>query len=91
MSLFNLEQALIGASVTTKDGRKVSNARVVNNSCPKSSREAADLDYKVGGNAYQQGIVVTIENDEGGSDFPYYHSGEAHLYGLAVDADLRMG
>lgn len=90
MSDFNLEQALKGTPVTTKDGRKISNIRVVNDSAPKSSREATDLDYKSNKNAYQQGIVVTLHNDSGESDFPYYHSGEAHRYGLATNADLQM-
>lgn len=90
MSDFNLKQALKGTPVTTKDGRNVSNIRVINDSTPKSSREAADLDYKSDKNAYQQGIIVTLHNDNGESDFPYYHSGEAHRYGLATDADLQM-
>lgn len=90
MSDFNLKEALGGAPVSTKDGRKVSNIRVVNEFAPKSSRESVDLEYESDSNAYQQGILLTIHNDDGKSDFPYYHSGESHRYGLPTDADLQM-
>jgi hypothetical protein len=87
---FDLTKALNGIPVTTKDGRKVSNIRVVNTYTPRSAAEASSLDYDVEHNAFQQGLIATIHNTCGESDYPYYHDGGAHLYGGNTSADLQM-
>jgi hypothetical protein len=87
---FDLTKALNDEPVTTQDGRKVSNIRVANASAPKSATEASSLDYDVEHNAFQQGLIVTIHNTSGESDYHYYHDGGSHLYGGKTDADLQM-
>lgn len=90
MNLFDLTKALKGEPVTTKDGRKVSNIRVVNKSAPKSAKEASSLDYDVEYDAFEQGLMATIHNTCGDSDYHYYHDGGAHRYGGKTNADLQM-
>jgi hypothetical protein len=87
---FELTKALKGESVTTKDGRKVSNIRVARTCTPKSAAEANSIDYHVVHNAFQQGLIATVHNTCGKSDYPYYHDGGAHRYGGITDADLHM-
>jgi hypothetical protein len=80
---FDLKKALAGHSVFTRDGRKVTNIRVVNQDAPKSVRE-------VHNEKYIQGIEGTIHNLSGPSVYPFYHDGGSHKYGGSTLSDLIM-
>lgn len=81
---FDLKSALNGAEVRTRDGRKVTEIRVVDITAPYS---ASNVD-EYAGEEYKQGLLADIENKNGKSTYPFYHSGESHKYGLETDADL---
>ncbi|ELP5902508.1 hypothetical protein QTV49_004548 [Vibrio vulnificus] len=82
---FNLELALSGATVVTRDGRLVTDIKIINESAPKSAKEANDNDLE-----YEQGIEVTIHNSNFSDRYSYYHNGGSHKYGLDTDADLFL-
>lgn len=88
MKKFNLEEALEGKSVQTKDGRKVTGFLIVND-FPTTPSEALDLEYK-GDSSYKQGLRGTIHNTNGYSEYLFYHDGKANMYGAGSQADLFM-
>ncbi|MCY9861398.1 hypothetical protein OTK49_02555 [Vibrio coralliirubri] len=83
---FDLSLALKGSKVLTRDGRLVTDIKVVDEKAPHSASVVDDL----GGEPYTQGITVVIHNKCGASVYPYYHDGGSHLYGGKTDADLVM-
>ena len=83
-NIFDLEKALSGAPVQTKDGRKVTDIKVVLASAPRDSSYVDEYE----GEEYIQGLTGVIHNTSGLDTYPFYHSGVAHKYGLATEADL---
>ena len=81
---FDLQLALNGRKVKTRDGRNVSHVTLVNNHAPKSAEDVNDSEN------YTQGIVATIHNTLGESRFKFYHDGGSHKYGGENGADLVM-
>lgn len=81
---FDLRAALQGAEVRTRDGRKVTDVRVVNTTAPYSPSNVDEYS----GQQYVQGIRATIHNEHFKDEYAFYHSGESHLYGIETDADL---
>lgn len=83
---FDLNLALNGASVTTKDGRKVTDIKVVNENAPFSAEDVDEFK----GEEYIQGLTGVIHNLTGLHTYEFYHNGGAHLYGGNTQADLVM-
>jgi len=78
---FNLEDALNGAEVQTRDGRKVTGIKVVSDDCKSMyAHEPKPI----------QGLMASIHNDLGIMEFPFYKDGGAHLYLGENSADLFM-
>jgi len=78
---FNLSDALNGAPVQTRDGRKVSNVKKV----------CEDVIFDDGvDSTYQQGLVAGIHNDHGLCTYPFYTNGGSHKYLGENAADLFM-
>jgi hypothetical protein len=78
---FNLSKALEGCSVQTRDGRVVSNIKVV----------SEDVIYDDGVNSkYQQALVGDIHNTGGIHTHHFYSNGTAHKYLMETGADLFM-
>lgn len=87
---FDLKQALFGAEVRTRDGRHVTNVKVIDSMSPFSIRDAVDDDEN-----YKQGLEATIHNVNGSGNisedvFNFYHDGGAHIYGGENGADLMI-
>ena len=72
---FNLEAAINGGSVVTRDGRKVTNVRV----------SSSSNDY-----LNHQGLRAEIHNTGGVHEHKFYHDGGSHKYFGNSDADLFM-
>ena len=78
---FNLEAALGGAKVQTRDGRNVSGIHVVSDDRKTMySHEPQPV----------QGLRATIHNSHGEGEYPFYKNGGAHLYLGDNAADLVM-
>ncbi len=82
--VFDLEAALNGSEVRTRDGRKVTDVKIFDDGAPKSADEVDEYNDEV----YFKGMSVVIHNVGGLHRHEYYHDGGSHLYGLATDADL---
>ena len=82
---FDLDLALSGSPVVTRDGRSVTDIRIINESAPKSAKEANDNDLE-----YEKRIEVTIHNPDFSGRYSYYHNGGYHKYGLETEADLFL-
>ena len=81
MEIFNLTAALNGADVITRDGRKVTNIKVI----------GKDIVFDNGVKSnYQQALIGDIRNDCGACTYPFYSDGVAHKYLLETGADLFM-
>ncbi|MGD1524271.1 hypothetical protein [Vibrio owensii] len=83
---FNLQLALAGHAVETRDGRKVSGVKETNKDAPYSAESVDEFN----GEQYAQGVSAVIHNKCGKSTYPFYHDGGAHLYGGRTEADLVM-
>ena len=81
LKVFNLTAALNGYPVQTRDGRKVTNIKVVS--------EDIIFDNGVDSN-YQQALIGDIMNNCGACTYPFYSDGVAHKYLLETGADLFM-
>tara|TARA_Y100000310_G_scaffold227068_1_gene229253 strand:+ start:62 stop:406 length:345 start_codon:yes stop_codon:yes gene_type:complete len=81
---FDLESALKGAIVITKDGRKVTDIKIVDANAPFS----ADCVDEYSTEEYRQGVSAVIHNATGQHEYPFYHNGGAHIYGGDNPADL---
>jgi hypothetical protein len=81
MKTFNLILALAGHAVCTKDGRTVTNVKVV----------CDDFIEDDGVNStYRQGLRADIHNDTFIDTYLFYHTGIASKYLGTCDADLYM-
>jgi hypothetical protein len=78
---FNLEAALYGYEVRTRDGRKVTNVRIAS----KDNKSMYDHEPKP-----IQGIRATLHNSVKAEEYSFYHDGGAHLYLGETGADLFM-
>lgn len=83
---FDLTLALLGHPVQTKDGRKVTDIKMVDETAPHSADDVNETD----GEEYSQGITGVIHNLSGLHTYPFYHNGGSHLYGGTTEADLVM-
>ena len=84
---FDLTLALLGHPVQTKDGRKVTDIKIVDENAPHSPHDVNEFL----GEEYSQGITGVIHNLTGLHTYPFYHNGSSHLYGGTTEADLVMG
>lgn len=83
---FNLKDALAGKPVKTLDGRVVTDIRVEHTDAPISAKAVDEYE----GEMYLMGISGVIHNDRFANRYPFYHNGEAHIYGLPTNSDLVM-
>jgi len=81
---FDLELALQGNPVKTRDGRKVSDVKVI---IEKAAYSASQID-EYNDEEYIQGLTAVIHNPTGQHTHSFYHSGGSHRYGLTTEADL---
>lgn len=84
--MFNLKNALQGEPVVTRDGRTISNIRIVDNTAPKSANDVDEHN----GEKYEQGLKADIHNTHHTSSYSFYHDGGSHLYGGENASDLMM-
>ena len=92
MKPFNLDEALAGNPVCTRDGRLVTNVIVTDANAPKSAKEAQSNAYncqtKDGEDAcFRGGLTASLGKL---NNVNYYHDGIRHLYGIETGADLFM-
>ena len=81
LKAFDLQSALNGAKVRTRDGRTVTNVKVI----------CDDVIFDDGVQSeYTQGLTAEIHNACGVCTYPFYHNGGAHKYLGQNDADLFM-
>jgi hypothetical protein len=90
MKEFNIDMALNGIPVETRDGRKVSNIFIFSDNSPKSQIEALSKEYNGDDNPYNQGIRATVHNHNFSDQYSFYHDGSAHMYSGINDSDLVM-
>ena len=81
MEAFNLKDALNGSPVKTRDGRKISNVRVVGVDAINNLASEPEP---------TQALMAEIHNDCGLCDYPFYSDGIAHKYRGLTGADLMM-
>lgn len=81
---FDLNAALNGASVQTRDGRTVTDIKIVTHDAPHSAESVDELN----GGEYIMGIEAKIHNKHFSDTYPFYHSGGSHKYGIETGADL---
>jgi hypothetical protein len=86
MRKFDLEEALAGHAVMTRDGRKITGVREVNRTC-MTHRDAEDM---CDNSTFIQGLVATVHNTQGLHEYRFYHDGGAHKYGGVNGCDLFM-
>lgn len=84
MKQFDLQLALAGAKVQTRDGRTVTDIKVVRDALPRTKEDVRRMWV------YIQGIRGTIHNFSGYHEYPFYHDGTAHKYLGDDSADLFM-
>lgn len=87
---FNLELALKGHPVSTKDGRKVTDFKIIDDDAPKSAKDVREYVDNANHKKYYQGITAVLHNNNNTGVFPFYHDGGSHLYGSETQCDLVM-
>lgn len=91
MKEFNLNAALEGAPVCTRDGRRVTNILVTDPTAPTSAHDASLLELKKPyTDPYRQGIQARIHNLSFSDEYSFYHDGGSHRFGLETCSDLKM-
>lgn len=81
MKKFNLKDAIVGKAICTRDGRTVTNVKVV----------CDDLIEDDGiSSTYRQGLTADVHNTDCVGTYPFYHDGLASKYLGECGADLFM-
>ena len=78
MKPFNLQEALSGDIVTTRDGRRVT--------CIRRSAESDFQEYP----KYPFGLTGYIHNNGQHDQYPFTMKGGANRFGIETEADLFM-